>query len=1021
MTAGTTYQLWAKRDADSGTDITAWAAKNMRATLSGAQTADLFSISVRRFSLIGHLPFPVELVPGMQVYYVRVPLVGDPELVWAARFRREGQPNDPSDFEGVFTLECTTPLNELKTVLERVVFNPTDHPTDVDRVAALLDVANIPLWMLQPGTTPSITYQLPPVGEETTVYEAKSVEEILNELRTDPGYPGDTGYPVPARTWQIYWQFATAATPEDGVLWRLQYYSASDLGGPSADTCYYHITDNPRDTDPHDAVILSGSTYNKDPSQIVRSIHVAGPKTDPIQPTWKNGVNVKRGHGQIRKNAGANGTWDAGAVSRNCRIIGGDYEAICQTQELFLQHETFQVPDSPILLRSNMKTAWEHLTTLNTLSVRGGRGRSRLATGLAQAVLDAKAATCILRSQWAVNKSGMQLLARVADASNYYKLQNTGAEYTFYRVVGGTPTSLGTLTATPADNDDLKINMIGNQFECYVNDVIKLTVTSSNFNTATKHGLGIDCDVTDAYLGEFYDLEVTDFWGDRAFGIGNEDNVTDWVDLSYGFVFNLNGTVTLVANGVPVGVPSDFTYNDWFKISTYLKLNMSTRAMERIVAWHKMAAAEAEWTQLHFEVTDQFVDKNNPWYVQFAAKELGSTLNNISLQKMYANQFHAPSPPYSEVDGQHPANGIFRSDELDTFQKRQQYADAFFSMNAEPTEVFTGTVRAKPDLEGVPWVVYPPYAVAITSVQRKWVDDGVTDNRKVLWMKSAQWLDQGTNPDYPNYLLTATSRDLEIDLQGPRHLRNPRSKTKKPDNRAFNQQEDAGDNITFSFEDPTGDENFGRYLRVWVGPQGTDDWEDSGWPIATYDVNSSTISVPKASLEPGVQHEMRYWTEDAAGNPSDMSGAIPFTAPKQPAYTRPYGYWISGGDGVDPIPAGILSQEIVFPEAGRIIQYKIMSPDPDSGVVVKCDVLKATREGRRDVGVGAYASIAGTDLPELPGPVAAANFNESTALTGWSQQVEAGDTLRVEVLDTPTPTAKNISVYIEFQREGTGT
>jgi hypothetical protein len=84
----------------------------------------------------------------------------------------------------------------------------------------------------------------------------------------------------------------------------------------------------------------------------------------------------------------------------------------------------------------------------------------------------------------------------------------------------------------------------GGQFQLFIDDVLALQINSETMNEhATKHGLGIDCDADPtSYEARFYDMQATDFWGDKAFGIGSETSVTDWPDIGYAWVFNNDGT-----------------------------------------------------------------------------------------------------------------------------------------------------------------------------------------------------------------------------------------------------------------------------------------------------------------------------------------------------------------------------------------------------------------------------------------------------------------------------------------------
>jgi hypothetical protein len=135
--------------------------------------------------------------------------------------------------------------------------------------------------------------------------------------------------------------------------------------------------------------------------------------------------------------------------------LGGDWEALAQTQEFYLGHEFFLHDDAPRLTHPAATGQLPvHLfrssdTVRNTLGIKTNLGAPRLQVGLAQVVWDFGAATCILRSHFTVNRLGQHMIWRCTDEDNYYYCVNSGGDYDVYRRSGGTDTHLGNLGVSP--------------------------------------------------------------------------------------------------------------------------------------------------------------------------------------------------------------------------------------------------------------------------------------------------------------------------------------------------------------------------------------------------------------------------------------------------------------------------------------------------------------------------------------------------------------------------------------------
>lgn len=955
--------------------------------------------------------FPFTPVKGMQTWYgLRDSADHNADVVLFTGRLERIQWTDES-VHGTYVLTFLTPLKVLKMVMEHVVFSPdptTGYPNDAVRVRRLFELANLDAFDHTTATTlvPSITYPDGEGLEFLTIYDRRTVEEILDDIASDPGQVTDTGYPVKRRRWWISGRFTNPDDPLDGVTWVLNYQHASEVTYAAL-----QLTDQPDGTN---AWYESGATYTEEAREMIRAINIAGPVQPSYLVTWQNYAEVNPGVGQITKDEGTNDWGDTGAISVQ-RYKGGDFEAQCTVQEFFLAHDVFWGPLAPKLGKAARGGFWEHIfsagdTVENTMGPFGfNAAHAWKKEGLARAVLECKASTVILRAEAGTMVAGWQLIYRLSDDENYFRVESTGAggDYLVIKRVAGVDTILFSF-GSPANDDDVKVFVKDDEHFFFVNDVPATTspLVDSFNQDETKHGIGVDCDAaSDSWTATFRDFECTDFFADKAFGMGTETVVRDWPDISYGFIFNINGTVTLNEGGSTFA-GGDYTYNDSFRVSTFLHFEAPSASFNRWVRWEKLPASASQWVVLRERTSGVVsVSEGSPWYVQFAAKELGATLNNIQTQKMYSNLFYAQG--YSAAFGDWPANGVLQSDDLDTFAKRQARADAVFKHYAEPRRTFQATVRyPAPDS--------PRFQLGETVYvrSRKWGWTVSPDTRKQLVVRSIKRIESPGFLPGPSYQVELGDEWYEVSDRPRKQLLTGKKRT-RIDNRILPTQ-NGNDPTVFDFPDSDNPERNGDLLGVQVAPFDAEEWLNADWPIQWYPANSKAIRVPQDALRPGSEYGLRHITYDTkTGADSGWSELVPFIAPVMPSYSRPYTVQHYFGNGVDEIEAGVYHQ-VQLPESGQIIGWSVVCDEGTPAGDLTVDVQYAIAANLRDLGpASSYNSITGTDKPRLSGQ----EYNESNKLTGWTTDVYAHDWLRFEVEASPTPTALKATVTLFIRRE----
>jgi hypothetical protein len=1014
----------------TATDIKRWATpKSLQNMADAYTTASPFTLKLNNYASDGSGILPVTVTGGDKILYIDYTDSTHFELLGAGLVMDASGTDAPNNVKGVQTVTCAMPLKDLLRIMEYVPFSPdptTGYPNDRARVLRLGVIAALPGWDWTSGisATLSVTYPVPPLGEPLTEYNFRSIQDILNDLATDPGQFGDTGYPVPTRRWWIGARLTDPTDPTLGITWVLHYLGAFDIAGAA-----YELKDRYDVSGVVEAgtkLYNTGAQWHIDSRNMIRDVYIAGPNTEPTLCTWQNPVNVAMGHGHISKIDGTDGTWDAGAISRK-RITGGDWEATAIVQEFYLGHHQFQLDDSELIGPANTRQLtlnYYPAASRNTFGTRGWQAALivRDATGVAVAVWDCRAATCILREHFTLNRQGQGMTFRLTDEDNFYRVENTGSDYALIKRQGGTETSLGTCGVSPLDGDQIKVFALGSQIQVYITragvpeGAYNLQVTGQTFNQhATKHGLyGNPAASGTSPQMRFYDFQCTTFFSDDAFGLTTVTAVTSWTDISYGFVKNNNGTLSLNEGGVVVAT-SDYSYNDKLRVSTMNYFDYSSASLIRMVRWDKLPMGESEWVTLHERTTGVVtLDATHPWYVAFAGSDLGATLNNISLRKEYANRFHADPAVFGTYAGVWPANGLIQSDELDTYIKRQTRADAIFRQSATPR--ISLNCELPPDLANPS--VAPPFnlgeRVLVSNRGAQWYN-GSVDTRIYLFVTSIQRIETPGHLLSPGYRLTLEDRSFDTDLSGQRHLLKGTMATSKPDSRGVPAQS-ATDPTVFEWPDPTGDENFGDYMDVQLARVDSGAYANAQIGVQKIAPDATAVQLDKGQLVPGAQYVLRTRNMFNNGTASDWTESSPFVAPGQAPYNRPYsiGEWI--GNGTDPIAAGSLDI-IPVPESGEIQQWEVSSYDNSDPPVaapgtIKFDVLHASADAFRQSGVSALTSIAGSDYPTLT----TASYADSVKLTGWAKTVKAGDKLMFVVFASPTPTATKVMINLPIKR-----
>ena len=415
----------------------------------------------------GHVPVIYISIP--EVLGVEIPIVTyfDYEVLFSGTL----QNIDGTDagVYGVTKLRCATPLKALKVRLHSVVFysDPLAEPTDTSRIRRLGQMVEgqLPDWdfttYVSPNLPGNITY--PPAifpnpndgtsGELFIEYKEASIEEIIRNIATDPGWWTDVTYPLQARNWFVEGNFATPGEPESGIKWFLHYLDVPVPGEVLPD-----LSDTPDFTLATEPIIYAkGATFTEDYSTVIRQIHISGPSAhyqgrsyDPQPIAWEEPYPRKCSFrpGAIYKRFGEDGVWDSGAVSQT-KIWANDWEVSCQCQELYLEHDTFNRPDTPLLLATHHGMPWYSDTPGNPIGIKdrlavpefGASQGGGLRGGMHISVLQCYATTCILRWHLERPRIGMQCVFRFWDKYNRWYVECVESGFDLVKMVAARPAS----------------------------------------------------------------------------------------------------------------------------------------------------------------------------------------------------------------------------------------------------------------------------------------------------------------------------------------------------------------------------------------------------------------------------------------------------------------------------------------------------------------------------------------------------------------------------------------------------
>jgi hypothetical protein len=216
-----------------GVDVGSWARRrSLQNATRTYRDADTFSIEFTMKNAAGTaFPAATVLVGGTSIWFGLWDSANhaNDRNLFAGRFRTVEGKGTSENVKGTLLCTFATPIQELKNILEDIAFDPTVQDTDIKRVVRLGVLAPLPEWDFTSGVsaTPSITYPSGAGFEPLTEYEQRSYEYILNDIATDPGQPGDAGYPVRTRRWWIAGKLTTPATPSAGVTYVLHYQDAT--------------------------------------------------------------------------------------------------------------------------------------------------------------------------------------------------------------------------------------------------------------------------------------------------------------------------------------------------------------------------------------------------------------------------------------------------------------------------------------------------------------------------------------------------------------------------------------------------------------------------------------------------------------------------------------------------------------------------------------------------------------------------------------------------------------------------
>lgn len=1095
-----------------GIDLTPWADRNQlqQAALQyGQGLTETMTVTLQHVTQNVDLfpTYPPQYLPAIRAGQVPVLYVhrygtapGDYYTLFGGVVQHDGMGD--ASWAGSTTLTIATPNKMLRTQLGFVRFYPNIESNDVLRLRSLGHKWGHPDWNFSiPSALPSISYPLPNYtiasGEPVTDYTDRTVYDIIMDITSDPGMSTDTGYPVPNRPWWIEPLFRNDSDPTQGVIW---YFIMLPFDTTPSYKC---LSDRP--VDPDDIVYGQGATLDRDYSPVVRRVVVAGdahgerPAGAVFDATGTTPAsNVFRpSPGWVRKIAGDDGVYDTTAVDRARHY--SDFDLSFQIQETYLAHDPFRGDDEHPLSVTSMYTTRDpgfppgrwvpvYLDTIeenhNTMARLQQTATPFALANTAISLINARAATCIERATVGHCVDGAMILARAEiDADRVLQsaivLRAESGDWTLREFSAG---SFGGVLASghaTAENTQIKINCKYNQIQVYFNDVIDDAYTQEDYefnNHETYFGIGqwdFGTGISDRTT--FTDFNVTEFWGDKGIGIGDLDTGDEWFWLGYGYVFNTNGTYTLVQGGtvkdtlgvgdfgtgtsytyaaldayqaahggaLPADVPwlwedvelahdtlaLGFTYDDAYQLTTVL-YDDDEGNIFRKVQWWKSSGGAAPPILLREELgINSAIIRYIPggpmvsWYNQVALKELGGTFTNVSSTTNYSNTFLPPaSLGLMPLQGEYPAQGVIRDERLRSYIQREKIAYAVFRELGDPKINFACDVYPPITMAGGVPQVYAPYQrgelVTVRCRRAGWDNVGV-DTRPVLRVRSIQRM-ANVGPK-AHYRLTLGDAQMDITDPARSHLLKAGQARAIP----YNLGLPSLVGMSYYFADPIEtDQFFGDSLEVKVNAIG--EQANGDMPLLTFPATTRQIQLPVGTFPPGTAFESQHRTVSKSGETSDWSPKYTGVTPAAPSYERPYLVNFPIGNGVDVIAAsvdGTEALEIPLPEGGRIISWEVNMNGPSA---LQFDVQWIDPDDRAALGLAGYASLSSAGQGPYTTLIKYSGLsNHGSDLRYWdakAQSLNAHDKLRLLVaVVNPGTTATQGTVSLYLERRGVET
>lgn len=113
-----------------------------------------------------------------------------------------------------------------------------------------------------------------------------------------------------------------------------------------------------------------------------------------------------------------------------------------------------------------------------------------LGTSLLATWIDSGLTTCAIELYLATRGANANgILVRFVDTLNYWSFRESAGVYKLVKYEAAIPTAAAATTIVPANGDQLKVEIQGNVFRCYVNGTLEITHTDAFNNASTKHGM----------------------------------------------------------------------------------------------------------------------------------------------------------------------------------------------------------------------------------------------------------------------------------------------------------------------------------------------------------------------------------------------------------------------------------------------------------------------------------------------------------------------------------------------------